>query len=127
MPAKKKETEEKIIIRQFRDKSSHFWVDYSHFMLNEQNEIVWCAGESPNESKLEALTKYIKNNKKKYAPREIVVLKEYNEIVTFGKHSQKTVQFVYDTDKSWLKWCRDNYNFSSAQKELKEQIIEILK
>ena len=127
MTAKNKETEEKIIIRQFRDKSSHFWVDHSHFMLNEQNEIVWCAGESPNESKLEALTKYIKNNNKKYAPREIVVLKEYNEIVTFGKHSHKTVQFVYDTDKQWLKWCRDNYNFSSAQKELKEQIIEILK
>lgn len=124
---KKIETKDKIIIRQFRDKSSHFWVDYSHFMLNEHNEIVWCAGESPNGSKLEVLTKYIKNNKKKYVPREIIVLKEYNEVITFGKYSQKTVQFVYDNDRQWLKWCRDNYNFSLIQKELKEQIIEILK
>lgn len=119
--------ESKIIIRNFKDKSSNFWVDYSHFMLNEHNEIVWCAGETSDQAKLEALTKYIKNNKKKYVPREIIVLKEYNEVITFGKYSQKTVQFVYDNDRQWLKWCRDNYNFSSAQKELKEQIIQILK
>lgn len=128
--AKKKETEEKIQIRQFKDKSGHFWVNFSHFYLNENNELLWASGESDNKEYRDYLESYIKRNKKTYQSREIspyINQKEYLEVVAFGKHSGKNVQTIFNEDAGWLKWCRDKYSFSSSQEKLKQEITEILK
>ncbi len=122
---------EKIPIKGFKDGSSHWFVRYAHYFLNENNEVVWGAGETDKKELREALEQFIKRNKKQFKERESSIFenepKEYKAVFTFGKHINKNVEEVKVIDKRWLTWCRDNFNFSSAQKELKEQIIEILK
>lgn len=119
--------ENKLVVRQFKDKSSNFFVDYAHYHLNQNNELQWCAGESDSEDKRTVLMAYIKRNKKTYAPREIVVQIDYNEILPSGKYQGKSVSEVKDLDKKYLIWLRDNFNFSPAQEKLKQEIINILK
>jgi len=127
----KKSAEEKISIKSFKDGSSSWWVRDAHYFLNEENELLWAAGESDKTELRDAIESFIKRNRKVYVPRSESIFeiepKEYNAVFTFGKHINKTVEEVKLIDKRWLTWCRDNFTFSSAQKELKEQIIEILK
>lgn len=121
----------KIVIRQFREGSSDFWVDTVHYNLNKDGEIMFCAGGIDSEDKREALKSFIKRNKKVFKKREESSLskieKEYNEVITFGKYINEKVQDIFYKDKKYLIWMRDSYSFSLAQKTLKEQITEILK
>ncbi len=129
MAAKKDKTEEKVIIKQFRDSSSNWFVDGAHYHLNETNEIILCAGGIWDESKVEVLKAYIKRNKKTYQPREIspyISQKEYLELIPAGKYKDKTVQDIFYSDINYLKWMLKEYNFGERVR-LKEQITEILK
>lgn len=117
--------EDKIIIKQFRDSSSNFWVDNIHYHLNEQNEIVFCAGGIDSEDKREVLRQYIRRNKKTFKPREIVQEITYKEVFRFGKYINKTLMEF--EDKAYLKWCIKNYNFKENEIVLKEEIIKYLK
>lgn len=77
----------------------------------------------------EFLKDFIRRNKKSYKEREIspyVNPKEYLEVFNFGKYSSKTVQYVFDQDKGYLKWILKNMDFGGKEK-LKEEIINILK
>lgn len=118
--------EDKIILKQFSDKSSHFWVGTLHYSLNEQNEIIWHAGGIDSEEYRTILKNFIKRNKKTYQERIIMSHIEYNEVIPFGKYFNKTVSQVFEEDKSYLIWMKDKYDFGGNIK-LKEQIIEILK
>ena len=128
MPPKK---EDKLKIKQFRDGSSNFWLNSKHYHLNKNGEIEFIAGGIPTEEEIQFLKDFCKRNHKIFKEREPSIFenepKEYKAVFTFGKHINKSVEEVKAIDKRWLTWCRDNYSFSSAQKELKEQIIEILK
>lgn len=132
MPPKKKvELENKIEVRRFKDHSSHFWVSNHHYYLDENNEIQYASGGIDTVELREVLKAYCKRNKVTFVEREPSILdqieKEYNSIFTFGKHKSKSVQTVFYEDNKWLIWCRDNFNFSSAENKIKEEIIEILK
>jgi len=131
----KKLTENKIQIRNFKDGSSSWWVRDAHYYLNENNELLWASGETDKAELREVIEAFIKRNHKIYSPREKSPLndentpqiKSYDEILRFGKHLGKSVEEVMAIDKKWLIWCRDNYNFNSAQEKLKQEITEILK
>lgn len=131
MPPKKKEVEEKRVIKQFKDKSSNWFLDNVHYHLNENGEVVFCAGGIESEEDKEYLRQYIKRNKKSFVAREPSIFErgqvEYTEKFTTGKYVNKTVQEVFDEDVKYLRWMRDSFNFSSAQNKLKEEIINILK
>lgn len=132
---KKSAEKEKFDIRQFRDKSSNFWCNNKHYNLNESNHLVFISGGIEDLKETEEMQAYIKRNKKTFKSREKSPLNDenapqikcYNEILRFGKHSGKSVEEVMAIDKKWLIWCRDNYNFNSAQEKLKQEITEILK
>ena len=65
----KKETEDKIIIKQFKDNSSNFWSNYAHYFLNENNELIWCSGETDKEELRNAVLSFIRRNKKSFKAR----------------------------------------------------------
>ncbi len=121
--AAKKDLTEKLQIRQFKDKSSNFFVDYAHYHLNQNNELEWCAGESDSEDKRVVLMAYIKRNKKTYVPRQITSVIEYFERLDFGIHKGKKTDEV---DKKYLSWLIKNFDFAGKEK-LKQEIINILK
>jgi len=129
--ATKKSAEEKLKIKQFRDSSSNWWLNSKHYHLNEENKIIFIAGGIPTKDEIEFLEEFCKRNKKVFKDREPSIFenepKEYKAVFTFGKYINKSVEEVKAIDVKWLKWCRDNFQFSLAQKELKEQIEEILK
>lgn len=131
MPPKKKETEDKIVIKRFKDKSSHFFVNNKHYMLDENNEIHFIAGGFYEEECAEALRAYCKRNKVTHAPRGSSILnqveKEFISVIGFGKYNGERIQDLIYKDHKYLEWMRDKYNFSSAEQKLKEEITEILK
>ena len=123
----KKETEDKIVIKQFKDGSSHFWSNYAHYFLNENNELIWCSGETDKEELRNAVLSFIRRNKKSYKERpHSEVLKGYLEIINFGKYINKSVQEVFHLDSKYLQWMYKEYSFSSSQEKLKQEIKEIL-
>lgn len=70
MPPKKKNgIEEKIVIKQFREGSSDFWVDGKHYFLDVNNEINFASGGIDTQKLRTALEAFIKRNKKSYVPR----------------------------------------------------------
>ena len=123
-----KAKEDKISIRGFKDGSSHWWVNDSHFYLNASEELIWGAGGIETAELREAIESFIKRNKKKYVPRAPSVLDQeervYKEVLSFGKYVGKKVDEVGDAQ--YLKWCLKNVNFAGKEK-LKEEITEILK
>lgn len=126
MVAKK---EAKVEIKQFRDKSSHWWCNMKHYYLNENNELIFAGGGIEITSETDFLKDFIRRNKKTYKEREVspyINPKEYLEVFNFGKHSTKTVQYVFDNDKGYLKWILKNFDFAGKEK-LKQEIINILK
>ena len=124
--ASKKE-EDKIVIKQFKDGSSHFWSNYAHYFLNENNELIWCSGETDKEELRNAVLSFIRRNKKSYKERpKSEVQKEYLEIINFGKYINKSVQEVFHLDSKYLQWMYKEYSFSSSQEKLKQEIKEIL-
>lgn len=131
MPPKKKETEEKITIKRFKDKSSSFWVNNHHYYLDENNEIRYACGGIDTQELREALKAFIKRNKVSYVPREPSILdqveKEFISVLTTGKYCGEYIKDLVYKDRKYLEWMRDKYTFSSAEQKLKEEIIEILK
>lgn len=121
MPPKKKN--EDIIIKQFKDKSSNWFVGNIHYHLNEQGEIVFCAGGIDNPEYRELLSQYIKRNKKSYVPREKSLFEqeeiEYSKI-GFGKYSQTTTIELVSLDKRYASWLYKNCSDSKIKAELKE-------
>lgn len=125
-----KAKEDKIQIRQFRDSSSNWWVNDSHFYLNASEELIWGAGGAETVELRETIESFIKRNKKKYIPRAPSVLdqeeKIYKETFSFGKYTGKKANEIVDIDRKYLQWCLKNINFAGKEK-LKEEITEILK
>ena len=120
----KKQTEDKIPIKQFRDSSSNWWVRDAHYYLNEDNELLWGAGEIDKPELREALLSYIKRNKKVYKAREKsqideAVLKQYS-VIGFGKYSSLTTQDLVGTDKKYARWLYENCSDNKIKTELKE-------
>lgn len=126
--ALKKSAEEKISIKGFKDGSSSWWVRDAHYFLNEDNKLLWAAGESDKTELREAIEQFILRNKKSFKKRAESIFeiepKEYTEIFTFGKYSGKKVTDFQDS--KYLKWLLKNFNFSGKEK-LKKEIEDILK
>jgi len=126
MPPKKKETEEKITIKNFKDKSSNWFVDGVHYHLNELGDIIFCAGGIDSEERREALKTFIKKNKKCFVPREKSIFEqeevEYSTI-GFGKYSKETTLSLVNIDKRYASWLYEN----SANKKIKEELKILLK
>ena len=119
----KKQTEDKISIKIFKDRSSHFWVDNHHYFLNEDNEIQYSCGGIDKEEYREALSAYCKRNKVSFVPREKSLFeteeKEYTKI-GFGKYSQMTTMELIATDKKYASWLYKNCLDNKIKTELKE-------
>ena len=119
---------EKINIKNFKDGSSSWWVRDAHYFLNEENELLWAAGESDKIELRDAIESFILRNKKSFKKRAESIFdqeeKEYTEIFTFGKYSGKKVTDFQDT--KYLKWLLKNFNFGGKEK-LKKEIEDILK
>jgi hypothetical protein len=124
----KKSAEDKINIKNFRDSSSNWWVRDAHYFLNEENELLWAAGESDKIELRDAIESFILRNKKSFKKRAESIFeiepKEYTEIFNFGKYSGKKVTDFQDT--KYLKWLLKNFNFGGKEK-LKKEIEDILK
>lgn len=125
------EKEDKIIIKQFRDSSSNFWVDGVHYHLNKNGEIEFCAGGIDKEELREYLLSYIKRNKKQFKERSPSIFenepKQYLEILPCTELKGRTVSEAFELNKNLLKWFLTKYSFKSGEEKLKEQVIEILK
>ena len=121
-----KAKEDKIVIKQFRDGSSYFWVDNKVYHLNKQNEIEFICGGSIDEKEVEELKSFCKRNRKTFKEREPSVFesepREWSEL-TFGKFKGQRLDIVKDTEPKYLKWLILN----SADKKLIEEIKELLK
>lgn len=123
----KSKTQDKVIIKQFKDSSSNWFVNYAHYALLENGEIQWCAGETDKEELREALKSYIKRNKKVFISRQKSEVKEYNEVISIGEYKGKTVSQVFFENKKFLLWMLEKYSFKAGEEKLKQEIIEILK
>ena len=119
----KKETEDKIIIKSFRDSSSNWWVGYKHYCLDENNVLQFICGGIEDKKETEAIQEFIKRNKKSFKNRELSILeteeKEYS-IITFGKMSGKTTQTIVEEDKRYARWLYDSVTDNKIKTELKE-------
>jgi hypothetical protein len=120
-----KTKEDKIQIRQFKDGSSHFWCDNTHYHLNASQELIWCAGGQDTIVLREAIESYIKRNKKKFVERSPNIFereeKEYSKL-TFGKFSGLTTMMLVAEDRNYAKWLYTN----STDKKIKEELKELL-
>lgn len=115
--------EDKIQIKQFKDSSSNWFVNYAHYHLNKNGEIEWCSGETDKEELREELSKFIRRNKKSYKDREqSLFLKEVKEysVVSFGKYSNQSTMAIVAQDKKYSKWLYENTSDSVIKNELKE-------
>ena len=119
----KKETEDKIVIKGFKDGSSSWWVGYKHYCLDENNSLQFVCGGIEDRKETEAIQEFIKRNKKSFKNRELSILetekKEYS-IITFGKMSGKTTQIIVEEDKRYARWLYDSVTDNKIKTELKE-------
>jgi hypothetical protein len=126
----KKQTEDKVQIRQFKDNSSQWWVNMAHYKLEQNGDIIWAAGEIDKKELRESLEAYIKRNKKQFKERSVSVFdsepKQYNEKIGFGEYSELTVSELVAEDLKYAKWILEKCNLAGKEK-LKEQLTEILK
>jgi hypothetical protein len=118
----KKQVEDKIPIKQFRDSSSNWWVRDAHYYLNENNELFWAAGETDKTELREAIEAFIKRNKKFYVKRAESLL-EQDEItytkVTFGKFKNDSTQEIVMKDKRYATWLYEKTTDLAIKNELK--------
>ena len=119
----KKETEDKIVIKGFRDSSSNWWVGYKHYCLDENNILQFVCGGIEDKKETEAIQEFVKRNKKSFKNRELSILeteeKEYS-IITFGKMSGKTTQIIVEEDKRYARWLYDSVTDNKIKTEFKE-------
>lgn len=127
MPPKKTIKETENTVKQGLTNKNCYWVNMKVYQMLPNNEIVFAGGGSEITVETELVRGFCVRNKKTYHNQIITSQIEYNEVVNFGKHNGKSVQFIYDNDRQWLKWCRDNFKFNSAQTKLKQEITDILK
>jgi len=124
----KKTTEEKIVIKQFKDGSSNYWVDGKHYYLDKNNEVHFAAGGIDTEELREALRQFIKRNKKVYKPREVVAENRvYEALFSFGKHNGRTTYEVFLDEPKYCLWVWENYTFKSGDEKLKMELKELLR
>lgn len=126
MPAKKKETVDKLQVKQFRDSSSNFWYDNVHYHLNQNNEVIWCAGGIGTQERKEAVEAFIKRNKKQFRPREESILDKEEKVyitLNFGKFSGLKLNELVDQDKRYASWLYNN----TTDQNIKLQLKELLK
>lgn len=119
----KKETEDKVVIKAFRDSSSNWWVGYKHYCLDEDNILQFVCGGIEDRKETEAIQEFIKRNKKRFIRRQQTVFeteeKEYTKI-GFGKYSQMTTIELVATDKKYASWLYKNCSDNKIKTELKE-------
>jgi len=124
MPPKPKE--DKTIIKAFKEGSSDWWVNDSHYSLNASEELIWHAGGQDTEELRDAILSFISRNKKKYSPRQQSIFDTEERIwstLTFGKHNGRKIDEVKDIEPKYLRWVYEN----SADKKLTQEIKELLK
>ena len=126
MATKTTKTEENTV-KQGRSSSNVYWINMKAYQMIEDSTLLFAGGGSENFEETELVKSFIIRNKKIYTKYTNEEVKEYNEIVNFGKHKGFSVQHIYDNEKSWLKWCLSNYTFKIGEEKLKKQITEILK
>ena len=121
MPPKPKE--DKTSIKGFKDGSSNWWCNDSHYHLNEAGELIWCSGGMDTEELRNAVLSFISRNKKTYRPREksLFETEERNwSTITFGKHKGLTLDAIKDIEPKYLRWLYDNTTDIKIKQELKE-------
>ena len=122
----KKEAEDKITIKQFKDGSSSWWVNDAHYSLNALGELIWHAGEVDKEELRNALLSFIRRNKKVYKERSLSIFeqeeREWSEL-TFGKFKGQRLDAIKDIEPKYLRWVYEN----SQDKKLIQEIKELLK
>lgn len=121
MPPKPKE--DKTSIKGFKDGSSNWWCNDSHYHLNEAGELIWCSGGMDTEELRNAVLSFISRNKKTYRPREksLFEAEERNwSTITFGKHKGLTLDAIKDIEPKYLRWLYDNTTDIKMKQELKE-------
>ena len=124
MPPKPKE--DKTSIKGFKDGSSNWWCNDSHYHLNEAGELIWCSGGMDTEELRNAVLSFISRNKKTYKAREksLFETEERNwSTITFGKHKGLTLDAIKDIEPKYLCWIYEN----SVDKKLVQEIKELLK
>ena len=126
MATKTIKTEENTV-RQGRTNLNVFWINLKAYQLIENSVLTFAGGGREFQEETELVLSFIKRNKKSYTKYITKEVKEYNEIVKFGKHKGFSVQHIYNNEKSWLKWCLNNYTFKIGEEKLKKEITEILK
>ena len=121
--SKKQETEDKTVIKAFKDGSSNWFVNYAHYHLNKNNELEWCAGEVDKPELRDSLLAFIRRNKKIHKERSPSIFeteeKEYSKI-TYGKYNGLSTQIIVAQDKRYAKWLYENANDTKIKNELKE-------
>lgn len=119
----KKVKEDKFTQRQFKDKSSNWFLNNKHYHLNEQGLIVFIAGGKEDEEEIKYLEEFCKRNKKVFKEREPSIFenepREWSEL-TFGKFKGFKINEI---ETKYLKWLILN----SVDKKLVEEIKELLK
>jgi len=118
--------EDKVQIKQFKDSSSNWFVNFAHYYLNENNELLWASGESDSIEYRTAIEAYIKRNKKTFKVREVSILDKEEKVYTtlnFGKYSGKNLTEIKDLDLKYLIWLKKE----TKDDKLREEIINILK
>ena len=121
MPPKPKE--DKTSIKGFKDGSSNWWCNDSHYHLNEAGELIWCSGGMDTEELRNAVLSFISRNKKTYRPREksLFETEERNwSTITFGKHKGLTLDAIKDIEPKYLRWLYNNTTDIKIKQELKE-------
>lgn len=117
-----KETIDKIVIKQFKDGSSFWWVGNKVYHLNQENSVVLICGGKEDEKETEAIKSFILRNKKKYVPREESQLdKEPIEWITisFGKFAGKKLDEIKDIEPKYCSWLYQNVTDTKIKEQLK--------
>ena len=130
--ATKKKTDENTP-RNFKDKSSNWFLNFKHFHLNEKGDIELISGGLASEDEFQIMQDFVKRNKKVFVPREKSKLVDFenNEVkfdyvFKFGRYASKTIEQVANEDLKYLKWLDKNFTFTAEHTELKKQLKLIL-
>ena len=110
-----------ITIKQFKDKSSFWWVGYKCYHLNKDGVVEFIVGGYDTKEEREAIESFIKRNNKKFVPREESLTQE-SYTLDFGKYKDYTLEEVKKKDSQYLRWLLENTN----KEELKTEIKKIL-
>jgi hypothetical protein len=118
--------EDKIVIKQFKDSSSNWFVNNKHYHLNEDSLLVFICGGVEDQKETEAIKAFISRNKKTYKEREPSIFeieqKEYS-VISYGKYSGKSTQHIVAEDRRYARWIYDN----TSDRKVKEELKELLK